>query len=98
MTGARQCRPLSRAALDRRLDLRRAARSGCVTAGIARPMGGFMPKLNAPTQVMFLVSLVIVLLAVIGLFINIPVISMYAFWVAILGYAVLAAGCVLKGT
>lgn len=60
-------------------------------------MGGIMPKLNAPTQVMFLVSLVIVLLAIIGLFINIPVISMYAFWIAVLGYVVLAAGCVLKG-
>lgn len=46
---------------------------------------------------MFLVSLVIVLLAIIGLFVNIPVISMYAFWVAVLGYVVLAAGCVLKG-
>jgi hypothetical protein len=56
-----------------------------------------MPKLNAPTQVMFLVSLAIVLLAIIGLFINIPVISMYAFWVAVLGYAVLVAGCTMKG-
>jgi hypothetical protein len=60
-------------------------------------LGGIMPKLNAPTQVMFLVSLVIVLLAIIGLFVNIPIISMYAFWIAVLGYAVLAAGCVLKG-
>ena len=60
-------------------------------------MGDTMPKLNAPTQVMFLVSLVIVLLAIIGLFVNIPVISMYAFWISVLGYVVLAAGCVLKG-
>lgn len=66
-------------------------------AGIAWPMGDTMPKLNAPTQVMFLVSLVIVLLAIIGLFVNIPVISMYAFWISVLGYVVLAAGCVLKG-
>lgn len=50
-----------------------------------------MPKLNAPTQVMFLVSLVIVLLAIIGLFVNIWFISTYAFWVAVLGYAVLRA-------
>lgn len=56
-----------------------------------------MPKLNAPTQIMFLVSLVVVLLAIIGLFVNIPIISMYAFWIAVLGYVVLAAGCVLKG-
>jgi hypothetical protein len=60
-------------------------------------LGDTMPKLNAPTQVMFLVSLVIVLLAIIGLFVNIPVISMYAFWIAVLGYVVLAAACVLKG-
>jgi hypothetical protein len=60
-------------------------------------MGGIMPKLNAPTQVMFLVSLVIVLLAVIGLFINIPVISVYAFWIAVIGYGVLVAGCTMKG-
>ena len=45
-----------------------------------------MPKLSAPTQIVFLVSLALVLLAIIGLFVNIPVISMYAFWVAVLGY------------
>jgi len=56
-----------------------------------------MPKLNAPTQIIFLISLALVLLAVIGLFVTIPYISMYAFWVAVVGYVVLAAGCVLKG-
>jgi hypothetical protein len=56
-----------------------------------------MPKLSAPTQIVFLISLALVLLAVIGLFVTIPFISMYAFWVAIAGYVVLAAGCVLKG-
>ncbi len=56
-----------------------------------------MPKLNAPTQITFLVSLAIVLLAIIGLFVNIPVISTYAFWVAVLGYAVLVVGCTTKG-
>lgn len=56
-----------------------------------------MPKLNAPTQVMFLVSLVLAALAVIGFFVTIPFISMYAFWLAVAGYVVLAAGCVLKG-
>jgi hypothetical protein len=56
-----------------------------------------MPKLNAPTQVIFLVSIIVVLLAIIGLFVNIPIISTYAFWVAVLGYVVLAGGCVMKG-
>jgi hypothetical protein len=54
-----------------------------------------MPKLGAPTQAVFLISLIVVLLAIIGLFVNIPVISMYAFWVAIAGYAVLAVACLL---
>ena len=56
-----------------------------------------MPRLSAPTQIVFLISLALVLLAIVGLFVNIPFISMYAFWVAVIGYAVLAAGCVLKG-
>ena len=56
-----------------------------------------MPNLGAPTQVMFLVSLALVLLAIIGLYVAIPFISMYAFWVAVIGYAVLAVACLMKG-
>ena len=56
-----------------------------------------MPKLNAPTQIMFLLSLILALLALIGFFVNIPFVSLYAFWFVLGGYAVLAAGCVLKG-
>jgi hypothetical protein len=57
-----------------------------------------MPNLGAPTQVAFLISLFLVLLAILSLFvINIPVISMYGFWVAVVGYAVLAVACVMKG-
>jgi hypothetical protein len=54
-----------------------------------------MPNLGAPTQAFFLISLIIVLIAIIGLFVNIPLVSMYAFWVAVAGYAVLAAACLL---
>jgi hypothetical protein len=57
-----------------------------------------MPKLNAPTQIVFLISLALAILAVVGLFVAIPFVSLYAFWFAIAGYVVLAAGCVLKGT
>jgi hypothetical protein len=56
-----------------------------------------MPKLNAPTQIVFLISLALAILAVVGLFVAIPFVSLYAFWFAIAGYVVLAAGCVLKG-
>lgn len=56
-----------------------------------------MPKLSAPTQLIFLISLVLAILAIVGLFVSIPFVSVYAFWLAIAGYVVLAAGCVLKG-
>jgi hypothetical protein len=63
---------------------------------LKRILGDTMPNLGAPTQVMFLVSLALVVLAIVSLFvINIPIISMYGFWVAVAGYAVLAAACLL---
>jgi hypothetical protein len=42
--------------------------------------------------VIFLISVAIVVLAIIAVFIQIPFISNYALWVAIIGYAVLAIG------
>ena len=41
---------------------------------------------------LFLLSVAIVVLAIIAVFIQIPFISNYAFWVAIIGYGVLAIG------
>jgi len=54
-------------------------------------------NLSAPTQVIFIISLILALLALIGHFVNIPVVTQYQFWLAILGYVVLAGGCLLKG-
>ena len=54
-------------------------------------------RLNAPTQVVFIVSLILAVLALIGYFIAIPFLTAYAFWLAIVAYLVLAAGCVMKG-
>jgi len=54
-------------------------------------------KLSAPTQIMFIISLVLVGLAVASLFVAVPVIGGHAFWVAVAGYAVLAFGCLFKG-
>lgn len=59
--------------------------------------GANMPKLNAPSQVIFLVSLILAIVAVIGVFVVIPFVTLYAFWIAIVAYVVLALGCVLKG-
>ena len=54
------------------------------------------PRLNAPTQVDFLISMILAFIALIGFFVNIPIVSQYTFWIAIVAYFVLALGCVLK--
>jgi hypothetical protein len=54
-------------------------------------------NLNAPTQVVFVISLIIAVLALIGYFVQIPFVTQYQFWVAIVAYVVLAAGCMMKG-
>ena len=48
--------------------------------------------LHAPAMWVFILSLVLIVLAVVGIFIEIPYLSMYAFWVAVLAYVVLALG------
>ena len=54
-------------------------------------------NLSAPTQLVFLFSVVLAILAVVATFIAIPTVSPNAFWVAIIAYLVLLAGNVLKG-
>lgn len=55
-------------------------------------------RLSAPTQVVFIVSVILVILALIGQFVpTVPFISVYKFWLAIAGYVVLASGCLMKG-
>lgn len=53
-------------------------------------------KLNAPSQLIFVISLIIAALAVIGEFTNIQYVTQYKLWIAIAGYVVLAAGCLVK--
>ena len=55
-------------------------------------------SLNAPTKMVFLISLVLAVLALLGAWvISIPVISGNAFLMTLLAYVVLAAGNILKG-
>lgn len=54
-------------------------------------------KLSAPTQIVFLISLVIAIIGILmalGVLAMIPVASV---WVLLIAYIVLAAGCLLKG-
>ena len=53
--------------------------------------------LSAPSQVYFLISLALVIIAILGALVIIPVVTKSAFWIAILGYIVLALGCLMKG-
>ena len=52
--------------------------------------------LHAPAMWVFVLSLVIAVIAVVGVFTPIPYITAYGIWVAILGYIVLAVGNLVK--
>ena len=54
-------------------------------------------SLSAPTTLVFVVSVILAILAIIGQFTPLPFITDNAFWVAIAGYVVLALGNVLRG-
>jgi hypothetical protein len=52
--------------------------------------------LHTPTVPIFAISLVFAALALIGHFVLLPFMTLYGFWVAIIAYAILAAGVVMK--
>ena len=54
-------------------------------------------RLNAPTFPVFVVSVILALLALVSLFVPIPFVSAYAFWLMLVAYVLLVAGNVLKG-
>ena len=55
-------------------------------------------ELHVPSMWLFLISLVLAVLAVVGLFYSIPYVTAYAFWVAVAAYVVLAIGNLVKTT
>jgi len=55
-------------------------------------------EMHTPSRWTFLLSLVLVLLAIVAYFVDIPFISKYDLWVAVVGYAVLVFGCMVKTT
>jgi len=54
-------------------------------------------NMKAPNKAMFLISLIMVVLAVVGAFVLIPVVSANALWIAVGGYAVLAFASLFNG-
>lgn len=53
-------------------------------------------NLHAPSMLVFVVSLVFAALALIGHVVLLPFVTLYGFWVAIIAYAILALGIVMR--
>lgn len=54
-------------------------------------------SLSPPTTVVFVISIILAALAIIGTVIPIPVITEQGFWVAIIAYVILACGNIFRG-
>ena len=53
-------------------------------------------KYNAPTQVTFIIALVLAIVAVLSRFVSIQNVTVNAFWILLIAYVVLAIGCVFR--
>ena len=54
-------------------------------------------SLSPPTTVVFVVSIILAVLAIIGAFVPIPFITEHGLWVAIVAYIILAIGNIFRG-
>ena len=59
-------------------------------------MGATM-NISAPKVVTFVLSLILVVLALVGHFKPVAYLTQYQFWLAVIGYALLALGVTTKG-
>jgi hypothetical protein len=53
-------------------------------------------NLSAPSQIVFWIAVIVAIVAIVGTFVAIPVVTPYAFWVAILAFVILAGGNLMK--
>jgi hypothetical protein len=53
------------------------------------------PK-HTPSDWTFWLSVALVVLAIVSALVHIPYLSMYALWVAVIGYIILVIGCTVK--
>jgi hypothetical protein len=54
-------------------------------------------SLSPPTTVVFVISIILAALAIIGQFAPIPFITENGFWVAVIAYVLLACGNIFRG-
>jgi hypothetical protein len=52
-------------------------------------------NLHKPSQAVFLIAVALAVMALIGFFVTIPVLTQYQFWFALAGFLLLALGCIL---
>ena len=52
-------------------------------------------NLHKPSKPVFMIALALALLALIGFFLTVPVLTQYQFWFAMAGFLLLAIGCTL---
>ncbi len=55
-------------------------------------------NLNAPSQMVFWIAVILAVIGIIASFNVIPAITAYAIWIVVLGFIVLAGGVLMKGT
>lgn len=53
--------------------------------------------LNAPSQMVFIIAVIIAVIAILGALVAIPFVTAYAFWILVLAFIVLAGGVLMKG-
>jgi uncharacterized Tic20 family protein len=66
------------------------------TAKITGRKGRTVMNFHKPTTLVFVISLILVALAVVSVFVVIPYVSLYALWFAVAAWVVLAGGCLMK--
>ncbi len=54
-------------------------------------------NLTAPTQIVFFLSVIIAILALLAFYGTLSFIPLAAFWILLIAYVILAVGCLLKG-
>jgi hypothetical protein len=52
--------------------------------------------MHTPSGWTFWLSVVLVVLAIVSVFVDIPYVTKYALWVAVVGYIILVIGCRVK--
>ena len=52
---------------------------------------------NAPHSTTLIISVIVFVLGVLGALVFIPILTALSFWLALVGYLILLAGCLMKG-